>query len=312
MKKHLELLEKLFAFALRAYPRAYREEFAEEMLAVFSETIHVAAPKGFFALLKTLIREVIDLPANVIRQYFMESQMGRSFYSNMLSLVVRLFIGYGVGFFIANLLLRASTPFTRTISFVVARWASNTGLTQAFPTTETFLGEVSMLFWAGSMIIPGIILGLLLGQKRNLLKIVLVWTAVWILPAIFITARLSHWFGIGIGASSLAFHITLDESVVFIDCVGGAVIGYFVSLFVNDQQKVPWFMLTGAISYPIIRELALALTKVRLMAPENIRYVPFLSEQTGFYYAAVGLLLGIIFALVSTLLTWRREKLLLA
>jgi hypothetical protein len=311
MKKRLEMFEKLFAFALRAYPRAYRDEFAEEMLAVFSETIQAAAPKGFFALLKILLREVVDLPSNVIKQHLMEAPMGRSFYSNIISLIARLFVGYGVGFFIANSLLSASIPFAKTVSLIVARWASSYGLTQAFPTTDTFLSEISLVFWVGLMIIPGFVLGLLLGQKKNLLKIMLIWMAAWILPAVFMTVRLSHWFGLGTGVSrDLFIPITLDEFVVFINCVGGATIGYFVSLFINDQQKLPWFLLTGAISYPIVRELALILTKVRLTAPENIRYVPFSIEKTGLYYAAVGLLLGIIFAVVSTFLTWRREKLL--
>lgn len=310
MKRSLETFEKLFAFALWAYPRAYRDEFAEEMLAVFSETIQATAPKGFFALLKILIREVIDLPSNVIKQHIMEAPMGRNFYSNMLSLITRLFIGYGVGFFIANSLLSATMPFARTISLAVAQWASNAGLTHAFPTTDTFLGEISLVFWVGFMIIPGILLGLFLGQKKNLPKIVLIWIAAWMLPAIFVNARLSHWFGLGAGSSSPIIRITLDEFVMLVNCVGGAAIGYFVSLFINDQRKLPWLLLTGAIIYPFVRELALTLTKASLMVPENIRYVPLSIEQSGFYYAAVGLLLGIIFAVVSTLLTWRRERLL--
>lgn len=309
MKRGVGLFEKLFALALRAYPKAYRVKFADEMLTVFSEILESAASKGFFALLIIFIREVRDVPSNALKQHLIkEAQMMRSFYSNTKSLTTRLVVGYGLGFFIANLLLIASSPLAKIISLMVARWASMLSLTYAFPTAETYRVEVSLVLWAGLMAIPGLILGLLLGQKKNLSKIMLVWGAAWILPAVFMTARLSHWFGMGTGSGQINY-FTLDEFVMFMNCAGGAAIGYFVSLFISDRRKLPWFLLTGAIVYPIARELALNLTNVRLPAPENLRYVAFVMGQTGAYYAIVGLLLGMAFGIVSTLLSWRGEEL---
>jgi hypothetical protein len=67
--------EKLFAAFLRLYPAGFRGEFEREMLEVFSESIRRAERGGFPAALAVCLREIVDLPINLISEYWEEYPM---------------------------------------------------------------------------------------------------------------------------------------------------------------------------------------------------------------------------------------------
>ena len=64
------LLDTTFGVLVRLYPRAFRSEFEDEICAVFSESIETAASLGSVPLLRVCLRELLDLPGSILRQYW--------------------------------------------------------------------------------------------------------------------------------------------------------------------------------------------------------------------------------------------------
>ncbi len=60
----------VYALLLRLYPHRFRAEFEEEMRAVFAASVKQAAQDGFTPLAATCLRELFDLPVNLIHEYF--------------------------------------------------------------------------------------------------------------------------------------------------------------------------------------------------------------------------------------------------
>jgi hypothetical protein len=61
MSRFLRLSDCLYAGLLRLYPRAFRDEFAEEMQAVFAEQADEAAARDSWSLVRLCLREAGDL-----------------------------------------------------------------------------------------------------------------------------------------------------------------------------------------------------------------------------------------------------------
>lgn len=58
---------QLYKVLLRLYPASFREDYGEEMLGVFQETINEARKDGRLAVLKTLLVELSSLPSSAIQ-----------------------------------------------------------------------------------------------------------------------------------------------------------------------------------------------------------------------------------------------------
>jgi hypothetical protein len=298
MKKRLEMLEKLFAFALRAYPRAYRDEFAEEMCSVFFAITSDAAKKGFFPLLLVLLVEFRDLPFNIFLAHLKkENTMMREFFSRTASFVLRSSLGLGIGFALSNFMNLLIHPLIAPISLAFARWMSAWQLTDAFPTGEIYQIQIQLAFWTLFMLVPGISMALALKLKMS--KTLLLWFPGWVLPSLLLTLlyRLNPAF-------TTANQTIVGQMSIFADMISGLVIGYLMGLFVKDQRITPWFVLTGVLGYPIARNLSSffvmvflsrELTETTLSNWQTI-------ARTGTYYAILGVLLGIMFGVVSDLI----------
>lgn len=63
------LLLAWYALLLRLYPRRFREQFGEEMAAVFAGTLEDAARRGALPLLRVWLREMLAAPANLLRAH---------------------------------------------------------------------------------------------------------------------------------------------------------------------------------------------------------------------------------------------------
>jgi hypothetical protein len=63
------LLERLFVRMLRLYPSEFHLEFGDEMRAVFTEALAEARSLGKSTFITFVLREVIELPASLAREY---------------------------------------------------------------------------------------------------------------------------------------------------------------------------------------------------------------------------------------------------
>jgi hypothetical protein len=63
------LLERLFVRMLRLYPSEFHLEFGDEMRAVFTEALAEARSLGKSTFITFMLREVIEFPASLWREY---------------------------------------------------------------------------------------------------------------------------------------------------------------------------------------------------------------------------------------------------
>lgn len=66
----IRVFGSLYELLLRLYPRHFRDEFAREMRAVFSESLDQAAKQGILALVGVGLRELIDAPLTLMRVHW--------------------------------------------------------------------------------------------------------------------------------------------------------------------------------------------------------------------------------------------------
>ncbi len=66
-----DLITRLYAYAIRLYPRSFRVEFEEEMRAVFAHSVAEAAQRGSLSLLAACLREARDLPLILLREHWL-------------------------------------------------------------------------------------------------------------------------------------------------------------------------------------------------------------------------------------------------
>lgn len=62
---------KLFSILLHLYPAAFRDEFGEELLAVFTEKCVDARQSGWMAWLSVWVNELAELPWNLFIEYWL-------------------------------------------------------------------------------------------------------------------------------------------------------------------------------------------------------------------------------------------------
>ena len=71
MKQVLRFITRFYASLLRLYPGKFRSEFGEEMQSVFNEAASEAASNKKM-LVMVFLREILDLPVNLIREHWRE------------------------------------------------------------------------------------------------------------------------------------------------------------------------------------------------------------------------------------------------
>jgi hypothetical protein len=99
----------LAAILTGLYPKPFRDEFGEEMQAVFDASLAEAAGCGAFAAGLVVLRELIDLPLNLLREYARAAGRKEDWIMNHLSPSPKTragqlgAIGFGLGFILLGL-----------------------------------------------------------------------------------------------------------------------------------------------------------------------------------------------------------------
>ena len=69
MKVKLQILRQIYHWLLRFYPRNYREEYGEELQAVFNLSLDEAMSRGTLYVVTMVFRELISLPGAVLHEH---------------------------------------------------------------------------------------------------------------------------------------------------------------------------------------------------------------------------------------------------
>ncbi len=70
MKRKLSWLSYGYGWVLRLYPSSHRDRFTEEMQAVFAQALDDATGHGWAAVMRLCCREIRDLPAALLTEYW--------------------------------------------------------------------------------------------------------------------------------------------------------------------------------------------------------------------------------------------------
>lgn len=104
MKQEIHRIARAYAWLVKLYPGKFRARFEQEMVALFSELLYEATPKGLPALLVVCFRELWNLPVNLIEAHVSHRRGGHSpmfgFELNHASLHDARWgaLGFGIGF----------------------------------------------------------------------------------------------------------------------------------------------------------------------------------------------------------------------
>jgi hypothetical protein len=67
-------LTHLYSKLLHLYPGRFQNEFAEEMQSVFRDSVDEAVKEGYFSLAFVCLRELVNLPASLLRERWYEAE----------------------------------------------------------------------------------------------------------------------------------------------------------------------------------------------------------------------------------------------
>lgn len=291
MKKIIDFVVRLYRVLIGLYPGQYRDEFGDELAGVFTCMLNDSAREGSFALLKTCLRELWDLPGSIVwahirslRGGYMKTWMN----SQLVQFSLRSGVGIGASYLAMNVfglfgrqLLDFSTVDSMMVSMLtfILIWSILFTLIFGFAMSTAFKNLHSAKYF--------FLLGLGWGLVPHLLDMLHIW------------AKLS-----------LIIPYSITSGVAYV--INGALLGVCLNPWPRNARKTFQFVLAGGVGLPLARVLAGWLLKpiYVFMGISSSQQPVFntVSALTGsVYWAVVGLLLGALLGVFVQWLTSRDE-----
>jgi len=248
MKKILSVLTVFYSWLLRFYPGSFREEFSEEMLLDFRDTLDSASQNGIFSLSMVLLRELRDIPINLLQSHWKESSMLKILRSQPVSNGLRGAIGFGIGF----------------ASVAIAGWGVSNWLYTAFEPAianlsiwyyDIFHDEIyillsydilSLISFALTGVIFGLLFALFLGDRSNRFRYIFAGTLGWFIPHA-ISHVLSRSFGWSFYLSESQSNILGITGII----LTGVLLSATFSMSESYHKKTFKLLAAGVIVYPL-------------------------------------------------------------
>src|SRR5215212_4562421 len=104
MNNVLKLVIQMYGLLLQLYPKAFRNEFKEEMFLDFFELLKDAEQKGISALVRFCMREAVDFPINLLHVYAQQGYAFQVLRARPVNFALRGALGYGIIFGLAILI----------------------------------------------------------------------------------------------------------------------------------------------------------------------------------------------------------------
>lgn len=252
MKAILHLLSKIYFYTLYLYPASYRKEFQDEMLLDFKDMLTDASKEGILSLIAFCLREVRDIPFNLVLTYLEENRMLRIVRSQPVNFGLRGAVGFGVAFAIANLIgMFVSLELVMPDDSMVGRL-------QVFYFdlfhTEHGLELISWIPSAISSLLTGLVMGILFAvlfaDRTKYLRYILVGMLGWFLHDatgdILLHSYNLHFF---LGTK----HFTYFNIATLV--LSGAFLGLIFSVAKSERSEPLRLLIVGAFAYPLIAYL---------------------------------------------------------
>lgn len=252
MKKALSILTKFYGWFINFYPRTFREEFGEEMLLDFKDTLDSASKKGIFSLSIVLLRELRDIPINLIRTYMEDGYMLKIFRSPAVNTGLRSALGFGAAFALSSIV--------SGLLFLAMGVSDDSviGRLQVFY-FDFFNQDSGLLFnWIFFSVICSGLTGLILGVLFAILfaehskypRYILVGMLGWVLHDA-VNSILVYFFNLPVFLSDWQYlYFT-----IMVSALSGSFLGLIFIVAKSERQEPVRLLVAGAFAYPLITYL---------------------------------------------------------
>jgi hypothetical protein len=254
-----------------------------------------------------VLREICALPFNLLKIHFkMEDKMVRRLSDQSTLLIVRSAILFGLDP-LFTFLVYSLTPLLGPLSLTTSTFLAAIGLTNAFPTTETYKTELQLGLYGLGSLMMALVLVALFRRKIAAKKVLLAWGMGLLLPQVLYRLFLDNYgFRDFQAISDSQVYFLLGQVKMFQSILSGATLGYLFGHVVPGPQR-PWFVLAGALGCPLISFAGRYFFPGFQNPTEGILWSTLAGKMV--YGLASGVLVGILFGLVRFLAVQQEHRL---
>lgn len=246
MKKILPIFVAIYTWLLKFYPHRFRDEFAEEMLLDFKDTLNDSCQNGMLPLFLSLLREMRDIPINVLQVHLEENYMRRIINSQPVRAGFRGAIGFGLAFAGAGMIsslfifgLTSRIPLLNRLGMIFLETFKNENRPPNFSILYLILSIVTALVF-------GLLFAFFFAERFQFQKYFLTGLLGWFAPNAIISI----------------FHNTIDTSryidgnqsfnLMFLEeALMGAFLGLIFSVAKSESRKPLRLLMAAAFIFPI-------------------------------------------------------------
>lgn len=302
------LLVRFYKLLVHLYPVEFRERYGDELESVFEATLKGAIQGGFWDIAAVCLRELRDLPGNLLRTHLEEKHMNNVLHTRPVRFALKGAIGFGLSFVIVNMIYTFLQGLffgfqERIITWLCGNFLPRMGLGQASNRLSSlFHGRTQVWFflanewvaWAFVSILGGLLFAAMLGEKGKFRRYMAWGFLGWFIPGLLSLGLFRY-----LGNDS----ILLDSKAQFINTIAGiltgAFLGWALGRTTEARLKKLAFVLAGAILYPLLSGLFLQAFKY-LPIPYSWNYL----VSIGLSYVLAGVAFGFLMGLI---LGWDRK-----
>ncbi|MRS04867.1 hypothetical protein EG832_16875 [bacterium] len=244
-----KVLAVIYGFCVSLFPANFRDEFGDELKSVFEAMLKDAMRSGGWSVAAVCLRELRDLPVNLLRAYLEKKHIIGLLHSQPVRFAWKGAFGFGLSFgLIIGLEAVLESWFFQSVIF-------QPPLFYLFvqPKYQFWLALASQLIpWAVLSIISGLLFAAFFAGKGQFRRFAL-WGAVcWFIPDMIFSIisegqAYFFWFNSEVYNSDIFFHI----SNVFYSVLTGVLLGVALGLLTKLKWKKIALVMLGGTLYPL-------------------------------------------------------------
>lgn len=294
----LKILASVFGFFVHLYPADFQAEFGEELKSVFEAILKDASQNGGGSVAAVCLRELRDLPINLLRAHLEKKHMIKILHSQPVRFAWKGAFGFGLGFVVVNMLgIELQNWFFKFVVFQppFINWFMQ-------PKYQMWLKLASELIpWAVVSVLGGLLFAAFFAKKGHFRRFAF-WGAIgWFVPG------LEFWGLSELQMSFFLFSPEVYQSWIFNTIfyfLSGGLLGAILGLIAESKLKKVGLVIMGGILYPLIMKILGEIWAV-LPSISSLLYNKLQTYSAWITMALAGISFGVIMGLI---LGWGRNE----
>ena len=287
------MCRRIFGLYLHLYPAEFQDEYGEELQGDFEALLEESHSISGWEFLAVCLRELRDLPVNLIRTHFEKKRMDGMLHSQSLRFGWKGALAFGLSFVVVNVL--DSLINTTTVVYVIF---NSSVLTMDYQAQQIWLPRINvaenMLSWTAASIVGGLLFAALFVGKSRFKKFASLGILGFMVP--------------GLIDRGLMFGAYFNHPAWFswvMEAVAGLCLGAILALLAEARPRKIAMVAAGTILYPCLVEASFRVIGTLFPAAS-----PLFNTSAEAYrqvilgYMAAGLVFGL---LMGLMLGWGRK-----